>query len=337
MIDQYDEEFHEQRLSGIGGSDIGAILNLDFGCARRTWYKKRSTEPDYPKETSAAMKRGIRLEEVAAEEYSIRTGRTQKRMPFKQHKDHPELIVHGDRMVIAQDITGGDQLLAASIIESKSIPTGLLEIKVPGTFMFKKNKTEGVSEATMLQLQHGLGITGWEWDSPVIFEPSSWEMLYWDVERDDELIEMTQRKAIEFWGLVQNGPAPDRLEPDDRRCHRCEFRTSCQGEALVQLAGKQEVTDIEQDPTIDDVFQAYLEAKELEAEAKELVNIRRAPLEKAIGDRPVVEVTGHRIFYRVRRGGMYVDAKKLKKEHPLIYADSLYERKGTRPLRYFPI
>jgi len=326
-----DKEFHEQRLSGVGGSDIGAILNLGYGCRRRTWYKKRDTEPDYPKETSPAMQRGMRLESIAAEEYAIRTGRENRRMPFKTHPKHPELMVHGDRMVPAHSSSLGTF--------GDSMPTGLLEIKIPGTFMFKKNKTEGIAEATMLQLQHGLGITGWEWGSPVIFEPSSWDMLHWDVERDDELIEMTQRKAIEFWALVQNGPAPDRLDPDDRRCQKCEFRTSCQGEALVKLAGlqKSDFPVIEQDPGMDEVFQAYLEAKELEVEAKELVSIRRAPLEEAMGDRPVVEVTGHRIFFQVRREGMYVDTKKLKKEHPLIYADSLYERKGSRPLRYFPI
>jgi len=321
MIDQYDDKFHEERLSGVGGSDIGAILNLDYGCKRKTWYKKRAVEPDYPRETSAAMERGIKLERIAADEYYARTMRENRRMPFKRHKDHPELIVHGDRMVPAQD----------------GRPTGLLEIKVPGTFMFKKNKTEGIAESTMLQLQHGLGVTGWQWGSPVIFEPSSWEMLYWDVERDEKMIELTQRKALEFWGLVENGPPPDRLDPDDRRCQTCEFRTSCQGEALVKLAGKQEGTEIEQDPGMDEVFQSYLEAKELEVEAKELVAIRRKPLEEAMGDRAVVEVTGHRIFYRVGKPSFYIRGSDVKSKHPDIFEELKMEKRASRPLRYFPI
>jgi len=316
-----DEKFQAQRLSGVGGSDIGAILNLDYGCARRTWYKKRSTEPDYPREESAPMKRGTRLESIAAEEYTIRTGREVRRMPFKRDKEYSEFMVHGDRMVPAKD----------------GRPTGLLEIKIPGTFMFKRNKTEGIAESTMLQLQHGLGVTGWQWGSPVIFEPSSWDLLWWDVERDEELIRMIRRKAFEFWCLVDNGPAPDRLDPDDKRCQRCEFRTSCQGEALVKLAGKQEGTEIEQDPTMDEVFQSYLEAKELEAEAKELVAIRRKPLEEAMGDRPVVEVTGHRIFYRVGKPSFYVRGSDIKAKHPDIFEELKLEKRAARPLRYFPI
>jgi len=330
-----DKEFQAQRLSGVGGSDIGAILNLEYGCRRKTWYKKRDTEPDYPREETAPMKRGTRLESIAAEEYSIRTGRENRRMPFKRHPKYPEIMVHGDRMVPAHSSSVGTF--------GESMPTGLLEIKVPGTFMFKKNKTEGLAEATMLQLQHGLGVTGWQWGSPVIFEPSSWDMLYWDVERDEEMIELTQRKALEFWALVQNGPAPDRLDPDDRRCSRCEFRTSCQGEALVQLSNKQEASErmkgrrIEQDPTLDEVFQEYLEAKELEVEAKELVAIRRKPLEEAMGDRAVVEVTGHRIFYRVGKPSFYVRGSDIEKHYPEIYRKVKLEKRAARPLRYFPI
>lgn len=313
--------FEEERRTGIGGSDVHHLFNLEpWGCRRRLWYEKRGQGPDFPVVLNAAMKRGTRLEDVAVEEYQSHTGRKTRRMSMRRHKTHPWLIVHADRSVRA---------------EGQSRP-GVLEVKVPGYHEFQRVKEEGMRDSYILQLQHGCLVTGRPWGSFAVFHADSWSLLHWDSERDDSLCKEIVAVASDFWRQVENGPAPERLDPDDGRCHSCPFRTSCQGDALLAAAKPPaNGSKYEPAPELDDLANEYLEVKRLASEADELFEAAKAKLGSAIGDRTSVAAAGRRFSFKPQER-FWVDKRALAEAEPKI-AEKFMRRSVSRPLRDYAL
>jgi len=75
-------DWHQQRMKGIGGSDWAAILSDHFpndykwSCLRKLYYTKKGIKPDFPEKTSRAAMRGSILEPVVAELFKAHTGCT---------------------------------------------------------------------------------------------------------------------------------------------------------------------------------------------------------------------------------------------------------------------
>jgi len=109
--------------------------------------------------------------------------------------------------------------------------------------------------------------------------------MWWDVDADPVIHQRILEEGPAFWALVQNGPAPDKLEPDDRRCQKCEYRVSCHGDAFVPLA---EESDYEQDASLGPLAREYVERRELKAQAEELLDETKAELTAKLGKRRVI-------------------------------------------------
>ena len=129
----------------------------------------------------------------------------------------------------------------------ETAPHGVLEVKAVGRGAFYKYRSQGLPEDYVLQLQAGMLASGLSWGSFAIGCRDSGELVHWDVERSEFLCNEIVVEVPRFWESVEfykewDGPVdstmlPPRLEPDDRRCQSCEFRTTCQGNALIQLEG----------------------------------------------------------------------------------------------------
>jgi predicted phage-related endonuclease len=85
--------------SRFGGSDAAAIFNEGWGCARRLFYDKTDTPPDFQRteREESILRRGTLMEELVAEEYSFITGRKIRRMPTRVSKKYPWMRVNIDR------------------------------------------------------------------------------------------------------------------------------------------------------------------------------------------------------------------------------------------------
>lgn len=272
------------RKQGIGGSDCASLMNIGYGCRLRLWRDKRNEIPDYPLEENAAMELGRVLEPFFAEQYLLKTGRNVIVRPEPAvHPRYPYLRANVDRML---EDTGDSQR-----------EVGALEIKAVGRDVFYKLKREGLPEDYILQLQHVLLVTGSEWGAFAIGSRDTGQLLYWDVVQDPAIAELIIAEGEAFWREVETGQMPARLEPDDRRCQRCEYRLSCQGAALIQIetAGKEE---LEQDETLRPLVNEYLERRNLQSEAEELADETREELKTALGDRQAVSVAGHKLYFR---------------------------------------
>ena len=150
---------HEQlvldRQTGIGGSDIHHVFNLEpYGCARQLAYEKRGQQPDHPFHGNKATERGETLEDFGAQIYAEETGRQIRRVAgglsglARRDREFPFMLVHADREIV-NDPRG----------------PGLLSVKIPGREMYHRIKYEGLPWAYTLQLQYEMAIWNRAWGS----------------------------------------------------------------------------------------------------------------------------------------------------------------------------
>jgi predicted phage-related endonuclease len=336
--------FLAERKKGIGGSDVASLFNAGYGCRLRLWRDKRDEIPDYPRDQTDEMELGNVLEPFFAEKYKQKTGRNVVVLKDPVvHPQHSELRVNVDRMVMDAKHDEGE--------------AGVLEIKSVGRAVFYKVKREGLPEDYILQLQHGMLVTESDWGAFAIGCRDNGELLDWDVAKDDMLQSLIIAEGKAFWYEVQEGLMPERLEPDDHRCQKCEYRRSCQGAALIQIEHDQ---TMEQDETLRPILTEYLERKALVDEAEALLADSKEQLKSDLGERTQVEVGGHKVYFRPQvsmRGNFKNLAsfyEQLRKwaiaaidQHPELGpqnrrfldeyqgADSFKEPSQSRPLRIF--
>jgi predicted phage-related endonuclease len=309
------EVFLEERRSGIGGSDVHHVLSLPpYGCARLLWYTKRGAAPDYSSDSQDYFDRGHALEPIVAEKYAALTGRTlAEHAPAHRHPEHPELLVHVDRLI--ED------------------PPGVLEIKTANREIFFRMKREGLPQGYISQLQYALYVTGCQFGAYAVIWPDGWKMLHWDVEADPDLQSMIALECISFWErFIQGAEEPERLNPKEKRCGHCIYRTSCQGKALLEVAGQEE-GEIGFDSALTDLASEYIELRDIAAEADAMKEAAADALKKALGDRTAVETEGCRIYYRPQTS-MRFDTTGFSKKYPDL-AREWKKPSISRPLRLF--
>lgn len=93
--------FHANRLTGLGGSDVGAILGMSkYRTPVDVWAEK--TGRTAPIESSLAMRFGSFAEQFVADEYEAQTGNAVERYTAMLRHQSAPLIGHVDRLVIPE-------------------------------------------------------------------------------------------------------------------------------------------------------------------------------------------------------------------------------------------
>jgi len=311
-----------ERQLGIGGSDEHHVFSEPpYGCARRLWYDKRGVDQDYPEDETAVMQRGTRLEDLVAELYAERTGRTVERRGTIVSVEHPFLRVNVDRVILNAPGQDGP---------------GVLEVKTHNYWMFRLAKKRGLQTAHILQVQHALFVTGYRWASYAILHPDSWDLIHFDVERDDALIAQMVDAGAAFWRTVEHGPTPDALPEIDRRCQTCPWRKTCRGDALLaatHISREELAAPLEQDGSLAELLTDYREAKRMADDSAETLDAVEDALRERLGERQAVECEGTRIYYRPQIA-QRVDAAGLRAKYPLVYQEVL-KPSASRPLKVY--
>jgi putative phage-type endonuclease len=185
----------EVRATGIGGSDLARILGLSrFGGPMEVWLEKRRLAA--PLIESEPMRWGKLLEEPIAREYAFKTGRKViAHSKTIRDKRRPFLFAHIDRM--------------SSL---RGTPTRVLECKNANQFMvsdFGEAGSDQVPDDYLLQLQHYLGVTGYQTGDLAVLIGGSKHLVY-TMERDDEMLAEAWSEADRFWTEnVEKGIPPD--------------------------------------------------------------------------------------------------------------------------------
>lgn len=195
-MNPHHEQWLADRRSGIGGSDIGAILGLSpYRSAVDVYLDKIGHAPEVS--ANEAMFWGIVLEDVVAKHYQDATGRKVQRInEILRHPTQPFAIANIDRAIVAPGSRArfdGNKLLGAD---------GILECKTASAYKTGEWGTcdddDAIPTHYAAQAMWYLGITGLDWcDVPVLIGGQKY--LIKRVERDDETIRSMLERAEAFW------------------------------------------------------------------------------------------------------------------------------------------
>jgi putative phage-type endonuclease len=185
-----------ERRTGIGGSDVAAILGLT---ARRTaltvWMDKLGRLP--PQEVNEAMRFGTLLEPVVVSEFERRTGMEVRRgMPMQRSEEHPFMIANLDGLV-------EDRM---AIVEAKTAGSD---------YGWGEPGTSEIPVYYVTQVAHYMAVTG----ADVAFVPvliGGQDFRIYEVERDESLIADIIEAERAFWfDHVLADVAPEPVNRED--------------------------------------------------------------------------------------------------------------------------
>lgn len=293
-LDMPHEEWLEWRRKGISGSDIGAICGVNDWKSSVEVYLEKTGEA-LEAEDNEAMHWGRIHEGSIAQEYVRLTGhRVQRCNAILQHPENEWALANIDRFIF-----------------DKERGKGVLECKSASEYV-KKNWDDGcVPESYQLQLQWYLYVTGLSWGAFAVLIGGN-KFRYFEIERDEELIEFVLQICGNFWRNHVQAEVPPLMDG-----------SSAAEKLLKKLypdADPESETELpdEADQLITEWKQASEELKAAEVRKKKAENQLKALLgeyEKGTASEYIVSwkpVTRHT-----------VDSQALKEAHPDIYEQFL--------------
>ncbi len=247
-------EWHRIRSTGIGGSDIAAIVGLSpRQSSIDVWLQKKGLAP--AKEESSAMHWGHNLEDVIAREYAEKTGFV---VEPGVHLRNGFRLGNTDRMVPSQ--------------------RRILEVKTASGFVAREWGTEGTDEIPdhyLCQVQWYLGLLDPAdfncADVPVLIGGNDFRIYH--IERNDELIGQLIEAGERWWtDYIVGDKAP---EPDG---------TICDMRSRLILHPKDNGRMLDATPELDDLARKLDEAKAVLTSAEGQVEDLELQMKTIIGD-----------------------------------------------------
>lgn len=305
QIEPQSNAWLEARKQGIGGSDVAAVFNEGYGCARALWYDKTDTPRDFERTDRElrVLRRGNLMEEVVADEYAAVTDRKIRRLGTKVSKSHTFMRVNIDRQ----------------IVNDKRGP-GVLEVKTASPWIFREMQApdretggaKGLPTQYVLQMQHSLAVTNYTWGAFAVMNASSWDMLTFEVTRNEDLIGVIIAQEHEFWRMVGSGLPPQQLEKsNDRRCANCSWRKTCRGQVVIIPERDSEYVE---DDSLAELATDYKDALQLVENYESLADDIKKRMQEAVGERTgvIIPSAGYRIRWKQQNGRQTWDSKALQ-------------------------
>jgi putative phage-type endonuclease len=188
------ETWLQARRTGIGGSDVAAILGLSKWKTPLQVYQEKRGELG-PQADNDAMRWGRYLEPVVRQAYADETGR-EVRVPTDMLRSQ----VH-DWMVANVDGIAG--------VGSQADPFRVFEAKTARTAEgWGESGSDQIPQPYLLQVQHYLYVTALHIADVAVLIGGSDFRLY-EVPADRELQDMLVDAEAEFWQRVQKGEPPE--------------------------------------------------------------------------------------------------------------------------------
>src|SRR5690554_2691682 len=162
-LDMTREQWLEERRKGIGGSDAAAIAGLSRYRSPIQVYMDKLGLIEPPEENEA-MYWGRKLEDIVAEEFSIRTGlKVRRRNAILQHPEYPFMLANVDRLIVGKNEG--------------------LECKTTSAYRADEWKDDGIPWEYAIQCYHYMAVTGYKawWIAALI---GGNQFIYKRIERD---------------------------------------------------------------------------------------------------------------------------------------------------------
>lgn len=246
-------EWLQARRSGIGGSDIAAIVGASTYATAYDIYKSKVEDPEEGEDSEFAHW-GHVLEPVVAKEFSKRMGVQVQNVNFiMRHPDYSWAIANIDRGIVNPEIAGNIRFKDGRLTTDM-----ILECKTASEFVGKdwgEEETDEVPDQYQCQGQWYMGVTNTLVCYMAVLIGGNKFRIY-RIERNQELIDYLFSEAESFWvNHVLAGVAP---EPVTLENAKDKFR-KCDPDTTIDLS-------LDSDDIA--IFDAYLELKVAEKELK---------------------------------------------------------------------
>ena len=293
------EKWLENRRTGIGGSDIGAIMGLSKFKTAYDVYLDKTGQSE--KVDNAAMHWGTILEDVVAKEYANVEGRKVQRVnQMLRHSEHDFCVANIDRAVINPDI--------AKIVRWKDgrlTTDRILECKTANGFktkMWGEAGTDYVPESYLAQVQWYMFVTHAKLaDLAVLIGGQDFRVYH--IERDDALIEMMFDAANTFWTNLKNGiaPAPETVDA----ASKCWKQSNAEKTIAVDSLSAD--------------FDELAEINEQQKTLKQQEDAIKARIMTHMQDAESATINGITVCTWKTQTSRRLDSKALKEAHPDLY------------------
>ena len=304
------EEFLRRRKSGLGGSDIAAIMGLSkFRTPEQVWLDKISDEIN--EEQNDVLELASYLEEYAAQKYSKVTGyKVRRRNRELVHKDYPFLKGNIDREILG-DPRG----------------VGILEIKALSNFSFRTVEMKGLPADYICQKQDYFlcGNGEYKWGAFAILNRDNGRLLTFETSPDTEFHKLILDAAVPFWNI-------NVLQ---------KIRPEIQGNESVKKVKVESdftgtITDMTDNERLNELAAQRIENMALVEEAKALLDQTDEAICSILGETEAAECKGARFYYK-SSSRTSIDTKKLKAERPDIFKHYSKTTESARSLKFYKI
>jgi len=305
MLDR--AEFLARRKSGIGGSDVAAVLGLSrWRSPLDVWRDKVSEEPPRD-EQNDVLALASYLEEYTAQKYAAVTGyKLRRRNSLLVASDYPFLIGDIDREILG---------------DSRGL--GLWEGKALSRYAFNRVELYGLPDDYTLQTQHYFhcGNGRYKWGVVAILCRESGRLLYFEIAPNSELYAEVKPKLVEFWHMVETRTMPPESTlpplPDPPKYN-----------------GK--IEDFNADASLAGLLKEYDEVAAMQKDADELAAGVKKRIADHLRNHEAVECGGRRVFYKSSRRASF-DAARFQAENPAQYRKYVRETETAKSLRIYNI
>jgi len=292
------EEWLHARKLGIGGSEIGSILGVNkYKTAYDVWLDKTGRGQEVQENNS--MHFGTVLEQVVADEFTLRTGKRVRRInDIVKSKTNPILLASIDRKIEGEN--------------------SILECKTASWRTAREFGTEGTDEVPasyLLQCMHYLECTGYKKAYLAVLIDGRDYRIY-SIDYNEELASLINEKATEFWEsyVITDIPPPVSTVQEIDKVYKI-----CKKESVIEATS-------ELIPVVEEYKTTKERIKELEAEleAKELL------IKEYIKDNEVLLYNGSPLVTWKNSVSKRFDSTALKTENAELYQKYLNESISRR-------
>lgn len=201
------DEWLALRQSGIGGSDIAAILGVSPYATAYDVYQSK-TQPLNADEMSEFAYWGTVLEDTVAREFAKRSGLKVQNVNFMmRHPVHTFAVANIDRAIVNRDIAGNVRYK-----DGKLTTDQIVEIKTASEYVGKNwgdEDSDEVPDQYQCQAQWYMGVTGTQVCHMAVLIGGNKYRQY-KIERNQDLIDVLFETASDFWhNNVLAGVEPD--------------------------------------------------------------------------------------------------------------------------------
>lgn len=295
------EDWLTLRQSGIGGSDISAIIGMSPYATAYDIYQSK-TQPLTDEDMSEFAYWGTVLEDTVAREFAKRSGLKIQNVNFlMRHPEHRWAIANIDRAIINPNIKGNVRFK-----DGKLTTDQILEIKTASEYVSKNwglEDSDEVPDQYQCQAQWYMGVTGTQVCYMAVLIGGNKYRPY-RIDRHQDVIEFLFDTAESFW----NDNVLAGVEPDATTLQNAKDK--------YPRHNPDTTLDVELDSETAKALEHYEALKAQEKELKSAISAAQADLICQIQNNEALAINGDVVATYKTQISKRFDSSRLKKDMP---------------------